>query len=49
MDVNDKFLSLPPESSDSSLSPLSTRNQKITKINICTKIDLEQFKGTAII
>jgi len=37
INVNKKFFSLPPESSNPPLSPLSTRDQKITKINLYIK------------
>jgi hypothetical protein len=32
-----------------SLSPLSTRDKKITKIKICTKIELEKYQRIKII
>jgi hypothetical protein len=37
------FVSLNRQNLATSLSPLSSRDQKITKRNICTKIKLEQF------
>ena len=41
-DINNKFLSLPLKYTIS-LTFLSTKNQKIIKINLCIKIKLEKF------